>query len=147
MSAAPRAAASSTSLRPIPTHPPKILSNLLGDDDDVQRLIAGCRTARAIFESNAFEPYYEGACLPDAEVQSDVQFESYIRGGTGPAYHPVGTCKMGTDDQAVVDRRPTARARHGSACAWSTPRSCRRHQRQHQRPDHHDRREGRRSGS
>ena len=86
-----------------PHTPPRILSNLLGDEDDVQRLIAGCRTARALLESQAFRPTYLGPCLPDAEVRTDDQWETYIRAGTGPAYHPVGTCRMGLDAMAVVD--------------------------------------------
>jgi choline dehydrogenase len=88
-----------------PHSPPRIFSNLLGEGDDVQRLIAGCRMARAMFESSAFAPYYEDPCLPAAAVQSDEQWETYIRAGTGPAYHPVGSCKMGLDPAAVVDPR------------------------------------------
>ncbi|MDH3659208.1 MAG: GMC family oxidoreductase N-terminal domain-containing protein [Alphaproteobacteria bacterium] len=84
---------------------PLIFSNLLGEDDDVERMVAGCRAARAIFESRAFGSHYLGPCLPDIDVQSDSDFRSYIRAGTGPAYHPAGTCKMGRDATSVVDDR------------------------------------------
>ena len=88
-----------------PEAQPLIFSNLLGEDDDVERMVAGCRVARAIFESKAFEAHYQGPCLPDDDVQADGDFKSYIRAGTGPAYHPAGTCKMGRDAMSVVDDR------------------------------------------
>ena len=84
---------------------PVIRSNLLGEDDDVTRMVAGCRMARAMFESKAFSSYYEGPCLPGPDVSSDEDFEAYLRDATGPAYHPVGTCRMGKDTDAVVDAR------------------------------------------
>ncbi|MGH1483818.1 MAG: GMC oxidoreductase [Geminicoccales bacterium] len=84
---------------------PLIFSNLPSDDDDVERLVAWCRTVRAIFETRAFGTHYLGPCLPDGDVQTDDDFKSYIRTGTGPSYHPVGTCKMGRDEMSVVDDR------------------------------------------
>ena len=39
------------------------------------------------------------------EVQSDDAIEAYIRDTCSTVYHPVGTCKMGTDSMAVVDPR------------------------------------------
>jgi choline dehydrogenase len=38
-------------------------------------------------------------------VQSDAEYEQFLRVGTLPAYHPVGTCKMGIGEDAVVDER------------------------------------------
>jgi choline dehydrogenase-like flavoprotein len=42
---------------------------------------------------------------PGPEVQSDEQIRAWIRSHAETLYHPVGTCKMGLDDQAVVDPR------------------------------------------
>ena len=88
---------------PDPSEPPRIFSNLLGDEDDVKRMIDGCRISRAIFESAAFKPHFQGLCLPSPEVRSDADLEAYLRQYTLPSYHPVGTCKMGIDEMAVVD--------------------------------------------
>jgi len=40
---------------------------------------------------------------PGKDVQSDNEFIDFMRERAGTAYHPVGTCKMGIDDMAVVD--------------------------------------------
>jgi choline dehydrogenase len=40
---------------------------------------------------------------PGAQVQSDQEIERFIRARAESIYHPVGTCKMGQDDMAVVD--------------------------------------------
>ena len=88
-----------------PMAKPSIHANLLGSDDDVERMVAGCRAARAMFESEAFGHHYQGPCLPDAGVRTEEDFRHYVHAGTGPAYHPVGTCKMGRDASAVVDER------------------------------------------
>ena len=90
---------------PDPSEPPRIFSNLLGDEDDLKRMIDGCRLSRAIFESTAFKPHFQGLNLPAPEVESDADLEAYLRQFTLPAYHPVGTCKMGIDEMAVVDPR------------------------------------------
>ncbi len=90
---------------PNPDDPPRILSTLFSDPDDVQRTIAGCRVVREIFNSKAFAPYFEQEVFPGPAVQSDAEFEQYLRIGTLPAYHPVGTCKMGVGEDAVVDER------------------------------------------
>ncbi|MGD9537452.1 MAG: GMC family oxidoreductase [Alphaproteobacteria bacterium] len=88
-----------------PDEPPRIRSNLLGEEDDMRRMVDGCRIARSIFEAPAFKRYYEGPCLPSPEVRTDDDLVAYMKQYTLPTYHPVGTCKMGIDDMAVVDPR------------------------------------------
>ncbi len=88
-----------------PDDPPRIKSRLLADEDDVRRMIDGCRIARSILEAPAFKPYYQGPCMPAPDVRSDDELKAYLRQYTLPAYHPVGTCKMGIDTMAVVDGR------------------------------------------
>ena len=88
---------------PDANEPPRIFSNLLGDEDDVRRMVDGCKISRAIFESAAFKPHFQGLFLPAPDVRSDAELEAYVRQYTLPAYHPAGTCKMGIDDRAVVD--------------------------------------------
>ena len=88
---------------PDANEPPRIFSNLLGDEDDVRRMVDGCKISRAIFESAAFKPHFQGLFLPASDVRSDAELEAYVRQYTLPAYHPAGTCKMDIDDRAVVD--------------------------------------------
>ena len=86
-----------------PFDDPRIHSRLLEARTDVDALIAGCRIARRIFEAKAFAPYLVGPCAPGADTRSDDEWEDYLRAATVPTYHPIGTCKMGTDPGAVVD--------------------------------------------
>jgi choline dehydrogenase len=88
-----------------PEEPPRIRSNLLGEEDDVRRMIDGCRIGRSIFEAPAFKPYFQGLCLPKPEVRTDDELIAYLKQYALPTYHPVGTCKMGIDGAAVVDPR------------------------------------------
>jgi choline dehydrogenase len=90
---------------PNPDDPPRINSNLFSDPDDLERTIAGCRVVREIFAARAFAPYFEQEFLPGPGVNSDAEYEQFLRFSTLPAYHPVGTCKMGIGDDAVVDER------------------------------------------
>ena len=90
-----------------PNEPPKINSRLLEDSDDMRRMIDGCRIVKRIVDAPAFQKHFEGIALPKADVdmQSDTDMEGFIRSYTLPTYHPVGTCKMGIDEMAVVDPR------------------------------------------
>lgn len=96
-----------------PHEPPRILSNLMGAQSDIDTTIAGIRIAQKLFRTKTFAPYFEGACSPDEGVDSDIALEAYVRSTAGPAYHPVGTCKMGSDPLAVVDERLRVRGLQG----------------------------------
>ena len=84
-SAARRAGAGSRSAHPTPNEPPRIFSNLLGDEDDVRRMVDGCKISRAIFESKAFKPHFEELYLPAPGDRSDEALESLH-----PAIHAAG---------------------------------------------------------
>jgi len=90
-----------------PSDPPRINSRLLENQDDLDRMVAGYRIARKIVETPAFKPYYEGASQLESKIDmtSDSALQEFVRGYALPTYHPVGTCKMGTDGLAVVDPR------------------------------------------
>ncbi len=88
---------------------PRIYHELLGSDRDMQLMIEGCKITRRIFASKTFSAYSEGERLPGAAIVSDRDWESFIRRDAFLMYHPVGTCKMGTDALAVVD--PTLKVR------------------------------------
>ena len=98
-----------------PMDKPLIKHQLLGDEDDMRQLIDGCRLARKIVCQPAMEPFHGGELMPGDGIDSDDDWQGYIRDQAFPMYHPVGTCKMGNDPQAVVD--PTLRV-HGLDKLW-----------------------------
>lgn len=76
--------------------------NFLSDEEDARVLIEGIRLARQILADPLFAPYRGKEMLPGEKVQSDEQLLAYIRDYAATVFHPVGTCKMGEDDMAVV---------------------------------------------
>ena len=82
---------------------PVIVHQLLGSRADLDLLIAGCKLVRKIMASPSFSQYSEGERMPGPVVQTDDQWETFIREQAFLMYHPVGTCKMGHDSLAVVD--------------------------------------------
>jgi choline dehydrogenase len=93
-----------------PKDAPSILMNYLQSNSDVQKLVAGIKLIRKLFHTSAFDELRGEEVSPGADVQSDEALVAYIRESCTTLYHPVGTCKMGTDPMAVVD--PTLRV-HG----------------------------------
>ena len=85
-----------------PEAPPVISHALLEDDDDLDRLIQGCRQVRSILNGPAFAPHRIGERLPGPDVQSDAEWRDYLRQTAFLDYHPSGTCKMGSDELAVT---------------------------------------------
>jgi len=86
-----------------PSAKPQILTNALAEPEDVAALVAGVRLAR---EWAATEPLASATgteLFPGPGVQSDDDIEADLRRRVDLLYHPCGTCRMGTDDQAVVD--------------------------------------------
>jgi choline dehydrogenase len=86
-----------------PTDAPLIDPNYLSSENDVQVMIAGLRWARKIGQAKALDAYRGAEFLPGEAVQSDAELAEYLRERSETLYHPVGTCKMGEDPQAVVD--------------------------------------------
>jgi choline dehydrogenase len=83
--------------------PPIIRLNYLSSETDVQTLVVGIKRLRQIFETDAFDEFQGEELAPGIDMQSDEAISSYIRSACETMYHPVGTCKMGTDSMAVVD--------------------------------------------
>ena len=81
---------------------PPVISHALLDDDDMDRLISGCRQVREILNGSAFASCRVGERLPGPDVQSDDEWRDYLRRTAFLGYHPVGTCRMGTDGLAVT---------------------------------------------
>ena len=84
---------------------PALLHNYLAEEEDRQKMIAAVRKTRAIFEAPVFAANRRDELIPGPEVQSDEEILEFIRNTGESVYHPVGTCKMGSDPMAVVDDR------------------------------------------
>jgi choline dehydrogenase len=93
-----------------PADHPLIDPNYLADEADVATLLLGVRKARELAATEAFSPWGVREILPGVSAESEKSLRDFIADGTGTYYHPVGTCRMGVDDQAVVD--PTLKV-HG----------------------------------
>lgn len=94
----------SVSLRSLdPKDAPMFRMNYLQSQSDVQKLVEGVKFIRQLFHSSAFDEFRGEEIAPGAKVQSDEALEAYIREACSTVWHPVGTCKMGTDTMAVVD--------------------------------------------
>jgi choline dehydrogenase len=88
-----------------PYDAPAIYPNMLGDEADVKVLMAAGRLCRQLLKTKSLTPYVEQETSPGISVQTDQQWEEFVRQNASTAYHHCGTCKMGTDRMAVVDRR------------------------------------------
>lgn len=96
-----------------PATPPAIKANYLDTENDQQKMIAALRKTRSIFQTKTIDNYRDAEVLPGSEVQSDEQILDYIRNHAESVYHPVGSCKMGNDDMAVVDDQLRVRGVEG----------------------------------
>lgn len=88
-----------------PTQHPAIYASLLSNEADFRLLVEGVKLARRVGQAQAFAPFYDGEVLPGPRVQSDEEIGAFLRRELETVNHPVGTCKMGQNDQAVVDER------------------------------------------
>ena len=82
---------------------PQILFNYLQTEQDRQGFRDCVRLSREIINQPAMDPYRGEAIQPDPEVQTDKQIDAFVRNAVDSAYHPAGTCKIGSDSMAVVD--------------------------------------------
>lgn len=88
-----------------PQLPPQIRVNFLSDPRDIEVMKAGVRLARRIAQARPLSDMIVQEHSPGPDAVSDVDLEAFIREKSMSVYHPVGTCRMGKDDAAVVDDR------------------------------------------
>jgi choline dehydrogenase len=86
-----------------PDDQPVIRFPLLSDEEDVAALIRGCDTIRKIFATPAFSPYVTREEIPGPDVRTAAEWQDHLRTHAWRGDHPVGTCRMGNDADAVVD--------------------------------------------
>jgi len=86
-----------------PAEPPSIQLNPLSDTQDRALLVKGLKKAIEVLHANAFDAYRDGEMLLPVAPVSDQIINEHINKSLETLYHPVGTCKMGNDAQAVVN--------------------------------------------
>ncbi|MEP7244849.1 MAG: GMC family oxidoreductase N-terminal domain-containing protein [Gammaproteobacteria bacterium] len=82
---------------------PVIDPNLLGNADDVGPLLRGLQLSRRIIAAPPFARYLAHEVQPGPAVQDETALIDYIRRAAGTVHHPVGSCRMGPDENSVVD--------------------------------------------
>lgn len=80
---------------------PIIQPNFLSDEEDLKTLVTGTKKALDVLNSNAFNSYRKENIMPINKSEKGII--EHIKKSLETVYHPVGTCKMGSDKMAVVD--------------------------------------------
>lgn len=88
---------------PDPHDKPLLESNFLSDPADLELLVEGFQQIRKLAATESFAKHLRGELVPGPKVTSRPEIESWISSSLGTVFHPVGTCKMGHDEMAVVD--------------------------------------------
>jgi choline dehydrogenase len=86
-----------------PLDKPLVNPNYLGTEEDTQRLVDAVKRSRDIFATRAFSEWVTGEVLPGPGVATDAQLREFVRQRADSYHHQAGSCKMGTDERAVVD--------------------------------------------
>lgn len=84
-----------------PMDVPVIQPNFLSEEDDLAVLVAGTKKALEVMNAQAFSPYRKAIVAPTDQTEAGLI--NYIKNNIETIYHPIGTCKMGSDEMAVVN--------------------------------------------
>ena len=88
-----------------PNDTPIIDPQFYSKEPDLDTLLWGLKECRRIIHGDVFNKYQPTETNPGQAIQTDKELKEYILNSAGTIFHPVGTCKMGNDDHAVVDNR------------------------------------------
>ena len=88
-----------------PRHPPLVDPNYLAEQADVDVLCEGVELAREIVDQPAFRGVGDGELWAGDAPHTRAKVEAFVRATARTVWHPVGTCRMGRGDGAVVDER------------------------------------------
>ncbi|HRD76008.1 MAG TPA: GMC family oxidoreductase N-terminal domain-containing protein [Hyphomicrobiaceae bacterium] len=86
-----------------PAEAPAIRPNYLAEEVDQRAMVAVLRWSRALLNAPVFADCGAEEAVPGPGITTDDEWLAYARANGTTVYHPVGTCKMGTDRLAVVD--------------------------------------------
>mgnify|MGYP006080439681 FL=1 len=86
-----------------PMADPVIDPQFLSDRRDLETMIKGAKMTRHILQTEPLASYAKQELFGVKDHMTDTEWEHHIRARADTIYHPVGTCKMGIDNLAVVD--------------------------------------------
>lgn len=78
--------------------------NFYGEESDLEEMVKGFKLTQTLMQSEAFKSMIKED-LFTANVHTDEEIRQVLRDRSDTVYHPVGSCKMGVDEMAVVDPR------------------------------------------
>ena len=96
-----------------PRQPPAIAANYLSRAEDLEMMLECVRLSREVLQQPAFRPFRAHEIFPGADINDRTGLIEFIRAKAETIYHPVGTCRMGSDPHAVVDARLRVRGVEG----------------------------------
>ncbi|RRJ85204.1 GMC family oxidoreductase [Aestuariirhabdus litorea] len=88
-----------------PEADPRIDLNMLSHPEDMSTMIRAVRISRELLRQPALKRWNDEEVFPRADQEGDEEIAEFLREKANHVYHPVGTCKMGQDEMAVVDSR------------------------------------------
>ena len=88
-----------------PTDDPKIDPKFLSHPDDMRDMVAGYKKMMKVMNKEPLSKYTSGHVQRPVDLDNDEDIEQAIREHADTVYHPVGTCKMGSDEMSVVNER------------------------------------------
>ena len=88
-----------------PLEAPAIYPNFLHSKNDRHNLVAGFKAMRRVLKSPAINKFIQSEHAPGPAIESDADILDFLRNKGGTSFHPVGSCRMGSDNKAVVDPR------------------------------------------
>ncbi len=91
-----------------PRRSPRIEANYLREERDLKTLKEGLEICRDIYRQKSFQPRWVEEVLP-----GDMELEAFARAKGGTVFHPTSTCRMGSDEQSVVDPQLRVRGVEG----------------------------------
>jgi choline dehydrogenase len=96
-----------------PASEPLIDPNWLDDPEDMRRMIGALRYVRGVTQTKALREVLEVETHPGPDKQTDEELTEYARSALETMWHCVGTCRMGADEDAVVDAELAVRGVEG----------------------------------
>ena len=96
-----------------PTSMPLINPNFVGDERDLKAAVAAVRAIRKVMAQPSLADVIVEELEPGPNLESDDEIGEWVKSAVTTMFHPVGTCRMGSDERAVVDARLRVRGVDG----------------------------------
>lgn len=87
-----------------PDEKPLINPNIFADETDLEKLTAGFSLSQKIMNAEPLKPYKQAYFMPEKELTDIDEIKEYIKANTEALYHPVGSCRMGTEETGVTNQ-------------------------------------------